>query len=180
MRYVVPRSRAASHAPDLCHANHGPLVACRGALLRAWLPRYVLALAALADGEARLLRIRPTTLHLRPRNPFARDPSVRSDPTSAAERWLRSLEDSTGSVRYGLRFESSPVLASSSSVLAPSLSSSTSSSGLTQRRVAERNVLPDFLVCGYEEALARAKRELKVLMVVLTCEEHDDDLHFKR
>jgi FAS-associated factor 2 len=40
--------------------------------------------------------------------------------------------------------------------------------------------LPDFYIDGYEAAVKRAKDDIKVLMVVLTCDEHQDDEDFKR
>lgn len=48
------------------------------------------------------------------------------------------------------------------------------------RERGERRSVPDFWVGGYESALRRAKEEVKVLMVVLTCDEHEDDAEFKR
>lgn len=43
-----------------------------------------------------------------------------------------------------------------------------------------RRVIPDFLVSSYTAALQRAKTETKVIMVVLTCEEHESDADFKQ
>lgn len=43
-----------------------------------------------------------------------------------------------------------------------------------------KKVLPDFLVGSYDEAVRKAKMEIKVLMIVLTCEEHEDDEEFKK
>lgn len=114
---------------------------------------------------------------MRPRNPFARDPLSRLSPTAAAERWLRSLEEATGSLRYSRRFETGDAGIGSSSAVA----SSSSSTGIHARNgTGLRKAVPDFIVAGYEETLQRAKEESKILMVVLTCEEHDDDAAFKR
>ncbi|KAL8283889.1 hypothetical protein RQP46_005321 [Phenoliferia psychrophenolica] len=115
---------------------------------------------------ARLLRIRPGLASLRPRNPFTRDPNSRPlSPTASSERWIRALEDLTGS--------RPPLVASATGAGEPG------GSGLRQRE-GRRVALPDFVVGGYEDALRRAKEELRVLMVVLTCEEHEDDVEFKR
>lgn len=69
------------------------------------------------------------------------------------------MEECTGAVRWGRRGERR-------------------GSGLRER--GERRSVPDFWVGGYESALRRAKEEVKVLMVVLTCDEHEDDAEFKR
>lgn len=59
-------------------------------------------------------------------------------------------------------------------------------SGLARRGVngaagAEHGrVLPDFMACGYEQAVKRAKEDIKVMMVVLTCDEHQYDEEFKK
>lgn len=122
---------------------------------------------------ARILRIRPGVPSLRPRNPFARDPSSRLSPTAAAERWLRSLEESTSSVRYSRRFDGEAGSSSSSAV------ASSSTSGLRERGATARRAVPDFWIGGYEDALTKAKGDVRVLLVILTCEEHDDDASFK-
>lgn len=58
------------------------------------------------------------------------------------------------------------------------------SAGLTRRNVdgtsGEETELPEFFVGGYEQALRKARDELRLLMVILTCEEHDEDEAFKR
>ncbi|KAM0748068.1 hypothetical protein T439DRAFT_304402 [Meredithblackwellia eburnea MCA 4105] len=136
---------------------------------------------------ARLLRIRPGLASLRPRNPFTRDPHSAAarrrllDPTAQSERWLRSLEEVVG-------FRSS-VVSSSGTDLGDGVAGGSGSgngggsgSGLRSRESlgGGRGGIPDFFVGGYEEALKKAKDELRILMVVLTCEEHDDDRDFKR
>lgn len=135
----------------------------------------------------------PTSLSLRPRNPFSRDTSKRSDPRSESERWVRALEELVGGIRFSRRFEESTSSSlgevNSSSVGAGSSSSGSgvaSGSGLGRRTSTGgeggeggRKVLPDFFVGSYEDAVKRAKEEIKVLMVVLTCEEHENDVEFK-
>jgi FAS-associated factor 2 len=111
---------------------------------------------------------------LRPRNPFARDPNSRLSPTAAAERWLRSLEELTSCVRYSRAATEVNSSGSTSSAIA-----SGSSSGMRDRGATVRRAVPDFWVGGYEEALSKAKGDVRVLLVVLTCEEHDDDTSFK-
>ncbi|KAK4701641.1 FAS-associated factor 2, partial [Phenoliferia sp. Uapishka_3] len=130
---------------------------------------------------ARLLHIRPGVASFRPRNPFIRDPNSASarrrllDPTAAAERWVRALEEVVGSRAAERSSSSATSTASGGTGIGEA-----SGSGLRSRNAAGRTNLPDFIVGGYEDALRRAKEELKVLMVVLTCEEHDDDAPFKR
>ncbi|KAG0144890.1 hypothetical protein CROQUDRAFT_108234 [Cronartium quercuum f. sp. fusiforme G11] len=138
-----------------------------GFLLRIWTgPLRFLAVpvSALADLTltvvgmfARLLGLRLPSISFHwPRGRPARP----TDPRTCAERWVRELEEETGA---------------ETSVYALASSSSTSSSA---RRPKRR--LPDFLLVGYEEAVAQAKEQLKVLMVVFVSEEHDDVAHFKR
>ncbi|EGG00805.1 uncharacterized protein MELLADRAFT_92981 [Melampsora larici-populina 98AG31] len=93
--------------------------------------------------------------------------STRTDPRTCAERWIRELEEE-------LQLEG---VSSHSSQVSSSLSTTTS------RRTPMMNRdrrLPDFLVLGYDEAVRKAKEELKILMVVLVSEEHDDVAEFKR
>ncbi|KAI5475460.1 hypothetical protein MNV49_001351 [Pseudohyphozyma bogoriensis] len=106
---------------------------------------------------ARVLHLRLTGV--RPRNPFSFDHSPQLTPRAQAERWISSLEASS----------------SRTSTLAPSIGGS----GLRQRHGGERSSLPDFERTGYEAAVAKAKREFKVLVVFLGCEEHGDDEKFR-
>lgn len=129
------------------------------------------------------------TAGLRPRNPFS-DPSRRlQSPASEAEKWIRSVEEYTGAVRWSRRFDALPGGAGSSSGVEAG-----GASGLERRAAASgsrataggggaaaaRAVLPDFFVGGYEAAVREAKGDIKVLMVVLTCDEHESDGEFKR
>lgn len=41
-------------------------------------------------------------------------------------------------------------------------------------------MLPEFQAVGYEQAIKMAKEEIKVLMIVLTCDEHQWDEEFKK
>lgn len=149
---------------------------------------------------ARILRIRPgPTSSLRPRNPFARDATSGDgsssssrrrlqSPSFEAERWVRSVEEMTGAVRWSRRFEDSQEegLATGSASSSSGINGGARSSAGLERRSrtgragSSRKTLPDFVVDGYEAAVKRAKEDIKILMVVLTCDEHQDDEEFKR
>lgn len=59
-----------------------------------------------------------------------------------------------------------------------------SSSGLERRGAgaggAGVRTLLDFQACGYEQAVKKAKEDIQVLMVVLTCDEHQHDEELKK
>ncbi|MBW0494537.1 hypothetical protein O181_034252 [Austropuccinia psidii MF-1] len=80
-------------------------------------------------------------------------PASRTDPRTAAERWVRELEEE-------LHARSSYTTAQPGDLVMPRL--------------------PDFLLLGYDDAVKMAKEHLKVLMVVLISREHDDTNQFKR
>ncbi|WAQ90929.1 hypothetical protein PtA15_13A329 [Puccinia triticina] len=80
-------------------------------------------------------------------------PMPRTDPRTAAERWVRELEEE-------LQARSSYTTAQPGDPAIPRL--------------------PEFLLLGYDDAVQKAREELKVLMVVLVSEEHDDVYQFKR
>ncbi|EPQ51567.1 hypothetical protein GLOTRDRAFT_65747, partial [Gloeophyllum trabeum ATCC 11539] len=85
------------------------------------------------------------------------------DPQSAADRWVRALEEETGATcisRAGL------------------LGSAVED--LEAAAQDGKKVLPDFVVSSYEEALRRCEREARIGCVVLVSEEHDDVAEFKR
>lgn len=92
-------------------------------------------------------------------------------------RWSRRHEvSSSASTTSSPRGENS--IASSSSAGANG-----TSSGMRRRNSGgsgAKKILPDFLVGSYQEAVRKAKKEIKVLMIVLTCEEHEDDEEFKK
>ncbi|KAI9619374.1 hypothetical protein KEM48_006286 [Puccinia striiformis f. sp. tritici PST-130] len=80
--------------------------------------------------------------------------TIATDPRTAAERWVRELEEELHA-------------RSSYTTTAPGDDPSIPR-------------LPEFLLLGYDDAVQKAKDELKVLMVVLVSEEHDDVHQFKR
>ncbi|KAF6743972.1 hypothetical protein DFP72DRAFT_1079270 [Ephemerocybe angulata] len=103
-----------------------------------------------------------------------------------AERWVRELEEETGAVCLGRAG-----LGSSSAL--QTTSTSEGGSSLTNRagnavdgmdfgdeEEGGRRMLPDFALCGYEEALRIAQREARIACIVLVSEEHDDVAEFKR
>ncbi|SCV72798.1 BQ2448_4335 [Microbotryum intermedium] len=129
---------------------------------------------------ARLLRIRPGQTSLRPRNPFARDARSlqRMDPVGSAERFVRSIEEMTGAVRWSRRLGDAQ--GSSSSVVGTSSGLSSLERRRSGSNSSARKALPDFWIGSYESALKKANDDFQVLMVVLTCDEHEDDELFKR
>lgn len=132
--------------------------------------------AAIVVFLARLFRLRPSsTASFRPRNPFAgaARPRTTVSPAAAAENFVRSLERVTALSRRQSATGSASASASASS-----------SSGLTSRHRARRGGtgprIPDFYIGSYDEALRFARDEMRILMVVLTSEEHERDERFKR
>lgn len=123
---------------------------------------------------ARLLNLRPGAVWtLRPS--FSSSPSrAQLSPQRAAERWIQSVEELTGAVRWSRRNDG----ARTSGLEVGS------SSGLERRGNASSGlggrVLPDFHSSGYEQAIRLAKEEIKVLMIILTCDEHQYDEEFKK
>ncbi|KAG0655369.1 hypothetical protein C6P46_001025 [Rhodotorula mucilaginosa] len=131
--------------------------------------------AAIVVFLARLFRLRPSsTASFRPRNPFAgaARPRTTVSPAAAAENFVRSVERVTALSRRGQSATGSASAAASSS------------SGLTSRHRARRGGtgprIPDFYIGSYDEALRFARDEMRILMVVLTSEEHERDERFKR
>ncbi|KAH9822559.1 hypothetical protein DFH28DRAFT_457558 [Melampsora americana] len=121
----------------------------------------------LVDMLARLVGLRlPSSLLYwsRARSNRSTNPT---DPRSCADRWIRELEEE---IRGTDSFGHSTQVQISSSI-------STSRNGLSS---APDLRLPDFLRVGYDEAVRKAKEEIKILMVVLVSEEHDDVAEFKR
>jgi FAS-associated factor 2 len=94
-----------------------------------------------------------------------------NDPASVADRFVRELEDDTGAMTVSRarasRREDEPgpsSLAAGQDVLVD----------------PKRKLLPDFWLGSYESALDAAKREARVLCVVLLSDEHDDTPGFRR
>lgn len=79
----------------------------------------------------------------------------RDPPGLVAERWVRSLEDEVGALTWA-RMRAAEV------------------------RPEAVKEIPDFYLGSYGDALNAAKRELKILCVVLVSDEHDDVPRFKR
>ena len=131
--------------------------------------------AAIVVFLARLFRLRPSsTASFRPRNPFAGTarPRTTVSPAAAAENFVRSVERVTA-------------LSRRQSATGSASASASSSSGLTSRHHARRGGttgprIPDFYIGSYDEALRFARDEMRILMVVLTSEEHERDERFKR
>lgn len=129
--------------------------------------------AAIVVFLARLFRLRPSsTASFRPRNPFAgaARPRTTVSPAAAAENFVRSVERVTA-------------LSRRQSATGSASASASSSSGLTSRHRARGSTgprIPDLYIGSYDEALRFARDEMRILMVVLTSEEHERDERFKR
>lgn len=96
------------------------------------------------------------------------------DPKTAAERWVRALEEETGCV-----------CVSRSQTPYGEASGSASGSAAVNRRQAEDHAsrtLPDFFIGSYESfaKVCAKETEAKIGCVVLVSEEHDDVPEFKR
>ncbi|GAA5992134.1 hypothetical protein JCM10908_001781 [Rhodotorula pacifica] len=141
--------------------------------------------AAIVLFLARLFRLRPSsTASFRPRNPFAGAARRRTNvsPAAAAENFVRSVERVTALSRRA-------VSATTTATGPSGARGASSSSGLTSRlgashaNASRRGTgprIPDFFLGSYDEALRFARDEMRILMVVLTSEEHDRDERFKR
>ncbi|BGP19349.1 hypothetical protein JCM10213_006855 [Rhodosporidiobolus nylandii] len=129
---------------------------------------------------ARLFHLRPSaTASFRPRNPFTAlsRPRTILSPVAASEAWIRSVEAASELA--------CPSLSQSNAIGEASGVQVGSSSGLSARRTQQQaregeRRLPAFFVGGYEAALKKAKDEMRLLMVVLSSEEHELDRAFKR
>ncbi|KAH7098017.1 hypothetical protein BKA62DRAFT_751017 [Auriculariales sp. MPI-PUGE-AT-0066] len=119
----------------------------------------------------RLLRIPFPRLHFPFTFPFLRLTRAPSPPRLTNEtaeqqtdRFVRELEEETGALAISRAVASEP--------------------GTSKAReagaLAGRRVLPDFFIGGYEDALRAAKRDARVLCVILVSSEHDDVPAFKR
>lgn len=94
-----------------------------------------------------------------------------NDPASVADRFVRELEDETGAMTVSRarasRREDEP-------------GPSSLAAGQDVLFDPGRKLLPDFWLGSYESALDAAKREARVLCVVLLSDEHDDTPDFRR
>lgn len=109
------------------------------------------------------------------------------DPKSAAEHWVRALEEETGAIcisRSTRRKQAQNNGRSvASGVAGPSaLTARTNawegdSNGSTE---VDIKLLPDFFLGSYEEFARTCKKDLKIGCVIVVSEEHDDDAEFKR
>ncbi|EJT99677.1 hypothetical protein DACRYDRAFT_55510 [Dacryopinax primogenitus] len=96
-----------------------------------------------------------------------RGPPPIDDPMVAADRLVRQLEEETGAVcvsRVGMSLQQGEIEATGSG---PDGSE-------------KRKVLPDFWIGSYKSALEMAKKDIRILCVVLMSEEHQDMQEFRR
>ncbi|EIN08112.1 hypothetical protein PUNSTDRAFT_88916 [Punctularia strigosozonata HHB-11173 SS5] len=93
------------------------------------------------------------------------------DPRTAADRWVRALEEETGAI-----------CATGAASGVSANGNSTGSSTLTHRHAEDdgRKSLPDFVRSSYEQALKLCEREARIGCIVLVSDEHDDVPEFKR
>lgn len=141
--------------------------------------------AAIVVFLARLFRLRPSsTASFRPRNPFAgaARPRTTVSPAAAAENFVRSVERVTSLSR---RASAAFGTASSSSVAAAAGPSSSSGpirrhTGTSANRSGTGPRIPDFFIGSYDEALRFARDDMRILMIILTSEEHERDERLKR
>ncbi|POY75842.1 hypothetical protein BMF94_0923 [Rhodotorula taiwanensis] len=141
--------------------------------------------AAIVVFLARLFRLRPSsTASFRPRNPFAgaARPRTTASPAAAAENFVRSVERVTSLSR---RASAAVGTASSSSVAAAAGPYSSSGPlrrhpGTSANRSGTGPRIPDFFIGSYDEALRFARDDMRILMVILTSEEHERDERLKR
>ncbi|GAA5944326.1 uncharacterized protein JCM15063_006560 [Sporobolomyces koalae] len=150
----------------------------------SWPLSIVYNLGALVLGFiARLLGFRISTSTFHPRNPFAsttrsgnrRRPRTILSPAAAARNWVDSVH----------RLVSLPEAINAITPAETTGIQVGSSAQLLSRRGADRSAsdtaqLPEFFIGGYEQALRKARDDLKLLMVILTCEENERDDDFKR
>lgn len=88
------------------------------------------------------------------------------DAGTVAERWVHGLEEDLGALTLSRRRAQQNEIAQGHAH-----DTNTADNG---------GVLPDFYLGSYEDALNCAKRELRVLCVILVSDEHDDVPEFKR
>ncbi|KAH9916742.1 uncharacterized protein BXZ73DRAFT_53631 [Epithele typhae] len=105
------------------------------------------------------------------------------DPKTAAERWVRALEEETGAVCVGRaapRKSSQTNGHSTASGVAGPSSLTTRPGPWEGSESGESKLLPDFFLGSYEDFARTCQRELKIGCIVIVSEEHDDDAEFKR
>lgn len=103
-------------------------------------------------------------------NRTARRGSYSDDPSVVAERWVRELEEETGTVS----------ISKAALIEAQEYNEPGPSNRPVRRHPTKTKTLPDFFLGGYDAALRVAQRELRVLCVIITSEEHDDVPEFRK
>jgi len=96
-----------------------------------------------------------------------RTPPPIDDPMVAADRLVRQLEEETGAIcvsRVGLSLQEGELGHAVSEGEGPE----------------KRKILPDFWIGSYKTALETAKKDIKILCVILMSEEHEDMPEFRR
>jgi FAS-associated factor 2 len=143
-------------------------------------------LSSLLHFVFRVLRIPfPRVLRLNSSGSFNRSGrrgSYSDPPSTVAERWVRELEEETGALCISnaalLEAQANGKGSIIESEAGPSSGAGTSK--LVRRHQTRSKILPDFILGGYDAALDVARREARVLCVILTSEEHDDVPLFRR
>jgi FAS-associated factor 2 len=100
-------------------------------------------------------------------------PSTHADPRSAADRWIRALEEETGAICIKSAGTASGVNVNGNGA---------GPSSLTHRGGENdgNKTLPDFIRSSYEQALKLCEREARIACAILVSDEHDDVAEFKR
>ncbi|EMD32464.1 hypothetical protein CERSUDRAFT_118799 [Gelatoporia subvermispora B] len=127
------------------------------------------------------------TFSYRPLGPGSGRDTRYLDAKSAAERWVRSLEEETGAVCVSHRRSRQPPETQTTSASGADVTAG--SSGLTARSGTwegeteadtDMKLLPDFYIGSYEDFVRTCQRDMKIGCVILVSEEHDDVPEFKR
>ncbi|GJJ13049.1 hypothetical protein Clacol_007298 [Clathrus columnatus] len=104
-------------------------------------------------------------------NTTSRTLRIPDNPTSAAERLIRDLEEETSAMTIS---RARAIQSESTPAAGPSHIQNTLFTEST------RKLLPDFYVGSYDSALQLARRDARPLCAILLSEEHDDTPAFKR
>ena len=104
------------------------------------------------------------------------------DPRSAAERWVRALEEETGAMCVSHRGRAPGESADGGDSVATGVAgpSTLTARASAWHEDADVKVLPDFFIGSYEDFARMCLRDIKIGCIVLVSDEHDDVAEFKR
>ncbi|KAH7907175.1 hypothetical protein BJ138DRAFT_1070633 [Hygrophoropsis aurantiaca] len=122
------------------------------------------------------LRIPFPSLHFTGISPYRTARPIASDPRSAADRWIRAVEEETGAVCVnGSR--SLPAIASGAQAGPSTIRRNTYAA---ENGEDNAKTLPQFFSGSYEEVLDICQRDARIACIILVSDEHDDVPEFKR